>query len=76
MLALEVCVSQIWSLRLLSYASMALAMALAVMALTTRFAPPAPAYLTFLFLGLVASFSASAIADLERRIAEMSRNRG
>jgi hypothetical protein len=68
--------NQIWSLRLLSYASMVFAMVLAVIALTMRFAPPAPAYLTFLFLGLIASFAASAIADLERRIAEMSRNRG
>jgi len=55
---------------------MALAMALAVFALTTQASPPAPAYLTFLFLGLVASFAASAIADLHRRIVEMSRNRG
>lgn len=68
--------NQIWSLRLLSYACMALAMALAVFALTTQASPPAPAYLTFLFLGLVASFAASAIADLHRRIVEMSRNRG
>ena len=67
--------NQIWPLRLLSYASMALAMAMAVIALTMRLAPPAPAYLTFLFLGLIASFAASAIADLERRITEMSRNR-
>jgi hypothetical protein len=69
-------VNQIWSLRLLSYASMTFAMVLAVVALTMRFAPPAPAYLTFLFLGLIASFAAGAIADLDRRIAEMSRNRG
>jgi hypothetical protein len=55
---------------------MAFAMVLAVVALTMRFAPPAPAYLTFLFLGLIASFTAGAIADLERRIAELSRNRG
>ena len=68
--------NQIWPLRLLSYASMAFAMVLAVIALTMRLAPPAPAYLTFLFLGLIASFAAGAIADLDRRIAEMSRNRG
>ena len=67
--------NQIWSLRLLSYASMAFAMVLAVIALTMRIAPPAPAYLTFLFLGLIASFAANAIADLERMFAEMSRNR-
>jgi hypothetical protein len=66
---------QIWPLRVLSYASMAFAMALAVIALTMRLAPAAPAYITFLFLGLIASFAASAIADLERRIAELSRNR-
>jgi hypothetical protein len=70
-----VSVNQIWPLRVLSYASMAFAMALAVIALTMRLAPPAPAYITFLFLGLIASFAASAIADLERRIAELSRNR-
>jgi hypothetical protein len=54
---------------------MAFALALAVIAVTMRLTPPAPGYITFLFLGLIASFAASALADLERRIAEMSRNR-
>jgi hypothetical protein len=55
-------------LRLLSYVSMAFAMGLAILALTTRFSPAAPAYLTFLFTGLVGSFAVNSIKDLERRM--------
>jgi hypothetical protein len=47
---------------------MAFAMVLAILAMTTRFTPAAPAYLTFLFTGLVGSFAANCIKDLERRM--------
>jgi hypothetical protein len=65
---------QILPLRLLSYASMAFAMALAILAMTTRFTPAAPAYLTFLFTGLVGSFAANSIKDLERRMRAVERS--
>jgi hypothetical protein len=60
--------NQTMPLRLLSYAIMAFAMVLAILAMTTRFAPAAPAYLTFLFTGLVGSFAANSIKNLERRM--------
>ena len=65
---------QILPLRLLSYASMAFAMVLAILAMTTRFTPAAPAYLTFLFTGLVGSFAANSIKDLERRMSAVERS--
>lgn len=55
-------------LRLLSYASVGFALVLAILAVTTRFSPAAPAYLTFLFTGLVGNFAANSIKDLERRL--------
>jgi hypothetical protein len=64
----RISMNQTIPLRLLSYVSMAFAMGLAILALTTRFSPAAPAYLTFLFTGLIGSFAVNSIKDLERRM--------
>ena len=67
--------NQTMPLRLLSYASIAFSMVLAVFALSTRFTPSAPAYLTFLFSGLIGSFATNSIRDLERRMSAVERGR-
>lgn len=64
--------TQLLSLRLLAYACMAFALILAVIAMTLRLTPSEPAYVTFLFLGLIASFSANAIKELDRKITDLS----
>jgi hypothetical protein len=43
--------------------------------MSTRFTPAAPAYLTFLFTGLIGSFAANSIRDLERRMSAVERGR-
>jgi hypothetical protein len=65
--------NQTMPLRLLSYASMAFALGLAIFAVTTRFTPAAPAYLTFLFTGLIGSFATNSISDLDRRLNAVER---
>jgi len=67
--------NQTMPLRLLSYASIAFSLVLAVFALSTRFTPAAPAYLTFLFTGLIGSFATNSIRDLERRMSAVERGR-
>jgi hypothetical protein len=59
------------TLRLLAAVSMVFALVLAVFALTTRLSPSLPAYLTFLFTGLVGSFAARSIHALEQRVAAL-----
>ena len=63
---------QLLPLRLLGYVCMVFAMVLAIVAMTLRLSPPEPAYLTFLFLGLIASFSANALKELDRKITNLS----
>ena len=55
-------------LRLIAGVSMVFALVLSIFALITRFSPSLPAYLTFLFIGLVGSFSARSIRALEQRV--------
>ncbi len=60
--------SQITPLRVISLASIGFALVFSILTLTTRFSPAAPAYLTFLFTGLVGNFAAHSLKDLERRL--------
>ena len=62
-------------LRLMSYVSIGFAIVLSILAMTGRFSPAAPAYLTFLFTGLVGGFAAGSLRDLDRRIRELERHR-
>jgi hypothetical protein len=39
--------------------------------MTTRFTPSLPAYLTFLFMGLIGSFAERSIRALERRVSAL-----
>jgi hypothetical protein len=59
------------SLRILSTAAMALAIALSLFAMLGHLTPSLPAYLTFLFVGLIGSFSERSARSLERRIAAL-----
>ena len=63
--------SDLAALRLMSYVSMAFMFPLAIFALTTRFSPSLPGYLTFLFLGLIGSFAERSIRVLERRVSAL-----
>jgi len=59
------------TLRLLSTVAMVFMFALAIFAMTTRFTPSLPAYLTFLFMGLIGSFAERSIRALERRVSAL-----
>jgi hypothetical protein len=61
------------ALRSISYVSIGLALVLAILSLMVHVAPSAPAYLTFLFTGLVGGFAGAALRDLERRLAAVER---
>jgi hypothetical protein len=59
----------------LSYGCLGFAVVLSILTLTVHVSPTAPAYLTFLFTGLLGSFAGRAVADLDRRIGEVERRR-
>jgi len=61
------------ALRSISYVSIGLALILAILSLTVHVAPAAPAYLTFLFTGLIGAFAGTAIRDIERRLDAVER---
>jgi hypothetical protein len=63
------------ALRLMSYVSMVFMFTLAIFAMTTRFSPSLPAYLTFLFMGLIGSFAERSIRGLERRVSALESRR-
>ncbi|HEX3679859.1 MAG TPA: hypothetical protein VHU90_09075 [Galbitalea sp.] len=58
-------------LRLLSIASILFAFALTIFAMTTRFSPPIPGYLAFLFVGLLGSSAERSVRALQRRVAAL-----
>lgn len=60
-------------LRVIAGISVVFALALAVLTMATGFAPAAPAYLTFLFIGLVGSFASRSVRDLEKRVRTLER---
>jgi hypothetical protein len=67
--------SDVAALRLLSAVSVLFSLVLAVLAMTTRLSPSLPAYLTFLFVGLVGSFAGRSVRALERRVSALESGR-
>jgi hypothetical protein len=62
-------------LRLLSTVSIVFAVVLSVFALTSRFNPSLPGFVTFLFVGLIGSFAERSIRVVEQRLSALESRR-